>query len=172
MIEKEITYNGVDLVVREDGSIFRKEFIRSDGKPWPSCELIPTKLKCGYRKIKLNGKQAKVHRVVATAFLNKPEGADFVDHIDGNRSNNEASNLRWVTQGENNRAFRNSWKRGTCEYLGVSWKKSHQRFTAQIRLGKKNHYLGLFEDAKEAAKAYDAKAVELGFPPERLNFAT
>lgn len=48
-----------------------------------------------------------VHRLVAKAFLDDPENKDqcWVDHIDGNRSNNDVNNLRWVTPSENCFAF-------------------------------------------------------------------
>ena len=42
-----------------------------------------------------------VHRLVAEAFCLKQENQTEVDHIDGNRSNNVAENLRWVTRSEN-----------------------------------------------------------------------
>lgn len=42
-----------------------------------------------------------VHRLVAAAFCEHPEGKDQVDHINGDRRDNRASNLRWCTGKEN-----------------------------------------------------------------------
>ena len=46
-------------------------------------------------------KQAHVHRLVAAAFCEKPEGCDVVNHIDGNKTNNSADNLEWTTHSGN-----------------------------------------------------------------------
>mgnify|MGYP000137201981 FL=1 len=48
-------------------------------------------------------KLIRVHRLVALAFLPVVEGKDFVDHIDRDKMNNVASNLRWATASENQR---------------------------------------------------------------------
>ena len=44
-----------------------------------------------------------VHRMIAKTFVENPENKPFVDHINANRTDNRACNLRWVTQAENNR---------------------------------------------------------------------
>lgn len=46
-------------------------------------------------------KNLKVHRIVADTFLPKIEGKSFVDHIDGIKTNNKLSNLRWCSFQEN-----------------------------------------------------------------------
>ena len=43
----------------------------------------------------------RVHRLVALSFIPFVDGKVFVNHIDGNKLNNNASNLEWCTQSEN-----------------------------------------------------------------------
>lgn len=44
----------------------------------------------------------RVHRIVASAFVDNPFEKAYVNHIDENRQNNHANNLEWVTPKENN----------------------------------------------------------------------
>ena len=50
-----------------------------------------------------NGKQrdARVHRLVAEAFIPNPDNKEFVDHINTNKTDNRVINLRWATRDEN-----------------------------------------------------------------------
>ena len=60
--------------------------------------------KHGYNVVVLcNGirKSVNIHRLVAAAFIPNPENKPCIDHIDGDRANNHADNLRWVTTKEN-----------------------------------------------------------------------
>lgn len=62
--------------------------------------------KNGYVYVELNKegtpKTIRVHRLVATAFVENNYNKPYVNHIDGNKSNNNSDNLEWVTGTENN----------------------------------------------------------------------
>ena len=60
----------------------------------------------GYERIGLWNlqvvKKFRVNRLVAIAFIPNPENKAEVNHIDGVRTNNNVSNLEWLTKKENN----------------------------------------------------------------------
>ena len=64
-----------------------------------------TMTKTGYVIIILSKNAVKktylLHRLVAEHFVPNPENKSEVNHIDGNKLNNKASNLEWVTREEN-----------------------------------------------------------------------
>lgn len=73
----------------------------------PSKVLSPANSN-GYQLVMLNASAiakrelAAIHRLVAAAFIcPRPTDAHQVNHMDGNKSNNRASNLEWVTPAEN-----------------------------------------------------------------------
>ena len=54
-----------------------------------------------------------VHRLVAEAFIPLVDSRNEVNHIDGDRRNNHASNLEWVTRSENvSHSYRTVGRRG------------------------------------------------------------
>lgn len=69
--------------------------------------LRPCANKSGYMTVGLTlekGKGSKtyyVHRLVAEAFIDNPNNLEQVDHINSDKSDNDVSNLQWVTHQEN-----------------------------------------------------------------------
>lgn len=55
----------------------------------------------GYIFTTIKGDQIPIHRFVANAFIPNPDNKSEVNHIDGNKMNNSAKNLEWVTRNEN-----------------------------------------------------------------------
>ena len=56
----------------------------------------------GYKVVRIRTKDGKdivrkIHRLVALAFVDNPNGYDTVNHIDENKTNNTADNLEWCT---------------------------------------------------------------------------
>lgn len=71
-----------------------------------------------------------VHRLVAQAFIPNPENKLEVNHIDGNKENNNIDNLEWVTSSENQKhAFSIGLQKGRIgeDNSATKYKEEHVR---------------------------------------------
>jgi len=126
--------------------------------------LKPSKNNKGYYELNLcnNGKAKnhKVHRLVALAFIPLEVGKDFIDHRDGDRTNNSLENLRWVTP-QQNAQNRTLTKRNTSGYKGVTFDRARNKWMAGIKIDGKQINLGRFETIEEAVAVRSARANEV-----------
>ncbi|MCE3022553.1 NUMOD4 domain-containing protein [Staphylococcus pasteuri] len=114
--------------------------------------LKPNVNRGGYKFVLLtdenkNRKNIKVHRLVALNFIDNPLSKPFVNHIDGNKLNNEVDNLEWCTPLENtahaieNKLFiptKHCRKDGVIRRVGM--------------YDKNNNHLKTFDTCKSAAQ--------------------
>lgn len=105
-----------------------------------------------------------MHRVIN----NTPKGFE-TDHINHNTLDNQCSNLRTATRTQN-AINQNKSKNNTTGYKGVLWRKAIQKWEAQIGVNRKMKYIGIFDTAEDAAKAYDEEARKLHGLFAKTNF--
>ena len=77
-------------------------------------------------------KNTKVHLIVAKHFVENPENKPFIDHINQDKTDNRAENLRWCSHSENH--F-NIPKRQGCssKYKGVTWDKWNNKWKSSVK---------------------------------------
>lgn len=173
MHSKTLSINERLVTVFDDGKIFREPFTDSIGRFRVGTFLKQDISKKGYARVclRVSGEviRMSVHRVVAKAFLDDYSEDLQVDHIDGNTINNHISNLRMLTGSENSRAHRDVNKNSSSKYRGVFWDKEKGKWRSAIGLSGDKFYLGSYNNERDAAIAYNNKAIELGFFKESLN---
>lgn len=76
-----------------------------------------------------------------------------IDHINRDRVDNRPENLRLASAAENGRN-RAKNKNNSSGYKGVTWDAAHGKWRSSITVNRKTKYLGLFERAEQAHRAY------------------
>lgn len=107
----------------------------------------------GYREIGVDNRAFKAHRLVWLWVTGEWPSGD-IDHLDGNRLNNQFTNLRDVARRvncENRRSVRSDSGTGL---LGAHFHKASQLFHACIKAQGTKHSLGYFKTAEAAHAAY------------------
>lgn len=99
---REIVYRGVCITVFSDGSVIVWNPEKSNRHSRRTFGQLD---QYGYCRVKIivNGvlKNARVHRLVALAFIPNPYNKPSINHRNGNKSDNRVENLEWCTPQEN-----------------------------------------------------------------------
>ena len=114
-------FDGLKINVSDDGKIYTIDHtnLRKNGRVdnRKGKQLKPSIDKYGYEKVTLtqNGKRKTftVHKLVAMTYLPNPKNKTTINHIDGNKRNNNVTNLEWATEKENQI---HKWKNGLANY--------------------------------------------------------
>lgn len=136
-------------------------------------KIKPTAIRsetCAYLYVQLSIKgkphHEAVHRAVAKAFVPNPDNKPMVNHLDGNKLNNNACNLEWVTCSENHlHAFTNGLRNSdgvresligkkvgeSSKYHNVSWDSTRCKWKATLKNKRKMAFQKRFDNEIEAA---------------------
>lgn len=151
------------------------------------------KINSGYDAVKftVNGKRSAllIHRLVALAFIENPEGLKEVNHIDEDKSNNSLFNLEWVSSSQNkqhslksgryDKIFETKNSLGVkhlpnnhSKYHNVTFHKSRNKWAATIRVNGKNMFQRRFTSEIDAALHVNWIIDELGLTDRPKNVIT
>ena len=144
-MEISLTQNQVALVDEAD-------FEKLNKYKWYATFAKHTKSFYAQRSEKVSNKRISVfmHReILGLKKGDKLQG----DHINHDTLDNRRKNLRIVTNSQN---MANTFAHtdNASGLKGVSWSKAAKKWKAQIQVGGKHFYLGVFDEKEEAYKAF------------------
>lgn len=122
--------------------------------------------KQGYYKCDLmmdDGKKKthKVHRLVANAFIAGFQVNNLVDHIDGDKLNNNLSNLRIATKAQNAMNSKKKQDNTSSKFKGVYLQIKTNKWRASININNKSIHIGCYFSEEAAADAYNTMAKQM-----------
>ena len=131
------------LAYRSDGVLIWKQPLGKRIKPGHKAGTINHR---GYLYLKLDYRRLACHRVVWAIVKQEDPLNLFIDHINGDTSDNRIENLRKATHGQNH-----SNRRGA---RGYSFNKTKRKWHARIIVNGDYSFLGYFDTEEKAREAY------------------
>lgn len=96
--------------------------------------ILKPSLRHGYPSVDIGGKSRVIHRLVAEAWIENPDNLPQVNHIDGNKENNDVDNLQWCDASWNKK---HSWDIGTSVVTAAK-REASRRNMEQYHLTRRN----------------------------------
>jgi hypothetical protein len=151
----------IDGEIVKEVEEFPGYYVSTSGRVWSAPKrgsskngkwLKLRKLKCKdgsyYLRVELckDGKQKskQIHRLVAESFIPNFQSKPEVNHLDGDKTNNDWTNLQWATKAENEK---HAWDNGLNETTRKAASRTHSKRVKCIETGK------VYSSAEEASKS-------------------
>jgi hypothetical protein len=141
------------LVYDPESGVFTR---RTGVKGAAAGSVAGSKRKNGYVCLCVDYVDYLAHRL-AWFYMTGSWPKQYIDHANGNPSDNRWSNLREATQTQQNANTRKR-KDNTSGVKGVKWHSKCHKWNANICVNGVQKSLGLFDDIDSAARAYASAA--------------
>lgn len=105
-----------------------------------------------YIRVGFNGREYPAHRLIWWLVYGSLPSA-FIDHINGDRTDNRLCNLRLATDAQNKRNV-GMRSHNTSGFKGVTWDKANNRWLAHATHNGRGVHLGRYDKKEDAAEAY------------------
>lgn len=123
--------NGREYKVFKNGKVFSCAFDLTDStgrtRHFEEKELLPSLTQNGYFELNIGGRNGErwlLHRLVATVWIPNKDSYETVDHLDGDKGNNSAENLEWVSREENVKREWENYNGFDLQKCYRNWKQS------------------------------------------------
>lgn len=147
---------------RIDG--YERYYVSEEGKVYNEFgkEMSQRRSSNGYLRVNLrkgNMKYEKpttysVHRLVAKAFIPNENNLPYINHKDGNKTNNKVDNLEWCTPKENSTHAYNT-KKDYRTFCLKNIRKTNELNKKIVKVYKDGKYIGIYKGIEETSKLFN-----------------